>query len=266
MKIARHFYVFSFVFLFGSSATSFAQTPAPDGKSVGGAGVSVEKGIIPPAASPTATATPKVSFFKDIVRDQGRIWSSPVRFDKDDLKWAVPLAAATSLLIATDRRTSSWVSRRGSLPGISHDVSLVGSVYGTGGAVAGFYLFGRATHNRHAQETGRLSAESLIDTAIITQVLKFATGRKRPDFGTGQGHFFDHGRSFPSGHSSSIWGLATVVAYEYKDHPLIKFGAFALAAAVSLSRYTGRNHYLSDVLIGSSLGYAIGRYVYVSHH
>ena len=33
----------------------------------------------------------------------------------------------------------------------------------------------------------------------------------------------------------------------------------AAAAAVSVSRYTGRNHFLSDVLVGSALGYGIGR-------
>jgi hypothetical protein len=39
-----------------------------------------------------------------------------------------------------------------------------------------------------------------------------------------------------------------------------------LATAVSISRYTGRNHFLSDVLVGSALGYGIGRYVYKTHH
>ena len=57
------------------------------------------------------------------------------------------------------------------------------------------------------------------------------------------------------------------VAYEYgKNRPLVRLGAYGLASAVSLSRYTGRNHFLSDVLVGSALGYSIGRYVYRTHH
>jgi membrane-associated phospholipid phosphatase len=43
-------------------------------------------------------------------------------------------------------------------------------------------------------------------------------------------------------------------------------GAYGIASAVSLSRFTGRQHYLSDVLVGSAAGYGIGRYVYRAHH
>ena len=47
---------------------------------------------------------------------------------------------------------------------------------------------------------------------------------------------------------------------------LIKYGAFAIATAVSLSRYSGRNHFMSDVLVGSSIGFLIGRFVFKQHH
>jgi membrane-associated phospholipid phosphatase len=47
---------------------------------------------------------------------------------------------------------------------------------------------------------------------------------------------------------------------------LVKFGAYGLAATVSLSRFTGRKHFLSDVLVGSAMGYGIGRYVYHQRH
>ena len=58
-----------------------------------------------------------------------------------------------------------------------------------------------------------------------------------------------------------------MVAEEYGYHrPLVQVGAYGLATAVSLSRYTGRNHFLSDVLVGSAMGYGIGRYVYHKHH
>jgi zinc/manganese transport system substrate-binding protein len=32
------------------------------------------------------------------------------------------------------------------------------------------------------------------------------------------------------------------------------------------ARFTGEKHYLSDVLVGSAMGYGIGRYVYHAHH
>jgi membrane-associated phospholipid phosphatase len=58
-----------------------------------------------------------------------------------------------------------------------------------------------------------------------------------------------------------------VIAQEYGHHrPLVQIGAYGLASAVSLSRFTGRNHFLSDVVIGSAMGYGIGRYVYHKRH
>jgi len=42
--------------------------------------------------------------------------------------------------------------------------------------------------------------------------------------------------------------------------------AYGGATAVSLARFAGENHFLSDVLIGSAIEYGIGRYVYRTNH
>jgi membrane-associated phospholipid phosphatase len=129
-----------------------------------------------------------------------------------------------------------------------------------------FYLAGRATGNGRARETGLLGAEALIDGGVVFSVLKNISQRQRPDHDEGQGEFFEGGHSFPSGHATGAWALATVVANEYRHRRLVQVGAYGLATAVSVSRFTGRNHFLSDVLIGSAIGYGIGRYVYRTHH
>ena len=122
-------------------------------------------------------------------------------------------------------------------------------------------------HNDHLRETGLLSAEALIDSGIVVTALKTASQRQRPAVDHSSGEFFDGGSSFPSGHASSAWSVATVIAQEYGHHrPLVQVAAYGLATAVSLSRYTGRNHFLSEVLVGSAIGYATGRYVYHKHH
>ena len=90
--------------------------------------------------------------------------------------------------------------------------------------------------------------------------------RTRPTGGISRSDFFDGGSSFPSGHSIEAWSLATVIAHEYHDRLAVQIAAYGIASAVSVSRFTGRNHYLSDVLVGSALGYGIGRYVYHAHH
>ncbi len=60
--------------------------------------------------------------------------------------------------------------------------------------------------------------------------------------------------------------MASVIADEYKDRPLVRFSAYGLATAVSIARYTGRNHFLSDSLVGGAIGYGIGHYVYRKRH
>jgi membrane-associated phospholipid phosphatase len=222
------------------------------------------------AQSPTPTPTPPPSlerrFFKNIAHDQFSIWTAPFKPHNYEEKWMLPLVLGTAALMTTDRYTSRWVSNRGGLPVISKDVSWAGKAYVTGGVAAAFYLAGRATHNQRARETGILATEALIDTGIVTHVLKFATQRPRPNVDDRSAEFFDGGNSFPSGHSSTVWSVATVISYEYKSNPWIRYGSLGLAAAVSASRYSGRNHFLSDIVAGSAIGFLIGRFVYKDHH
>ncbi len=226
------------------------------------------------APSPTPSPTPQSSktrtlesqFFKNVLRDQEAIWTSPFRLHGRDARWLAPLALGTAALIATDRRTGDEVGESTSQLNASRIVSYAGSAYGVGAIAATFYCFGRAKHDARARETGVLGAEALIDSAIVVTALKEITQRRRPLSGPNRGDFFDGGSSFPSGHSIQAWSLAAVIANEYHDHRWVQVGAYGIASAVSLSRFTGRQHYLSDVLVGSAAGYGIGRYVYRTHH
>ena len=221
-----------------------------------------------PAAKPSPSPTPSLEkrFIKNIVRDQAAIFTSPFRLRGKDAKWLAPLGAATAGLIATDRRTADALGENRARRRISSAVSYLGSSYGAGAIAGGFYLFGRIKNDARARETGLLAGEALIDTGILVTVLKTTTRRMRPLFGDRRGRFFTKGNSFPSGHSAAAWSVATVVAHEYSDKPIVKYAAYGLATAVSLSRFTGRKHFLSDALVGGAIGYGIGRFVYRKHH
>ena len=219
---------------------------------------------------PTPTPSLEKKFLRNILNDQKAIWTAPFNLHRGDSKWLAPLGIATVALVATDRHTSGELFDLGNHQTrlrISKDFSRLGSVYATGGLAAAFYVVGRAKHNDRARETGLLAAEALIDSGIVVTALKTVSQRPRPPSDHASGEFFDRGNSFPSGHAISAWSAATVIAQEYGKHrPLVRFGVYGLAAAVSLSRYTGTNHFLSDVVVGSALGYGIGRYVYHAHH
>ncbi|MEP6922456.1 MAG: phosphatase PAP2 family protein [bacterium] len=227
-----------------------------------------------PQASPTPQASPSPSleqrFVRNILRDQKAIWTAPFSVHQSDVRWIAPLAVSSAILFATDRHTAGKLLEPGdhrTRLRISRDISRGGATYTTAAVAGTFYLIGRTTHNARARETGLLSMEALLDNGIVTIALKTASQRQRPTTDDASGEFFAGGSAFPSGHASSVWSAATVIASEYGRHrPLVRFAAYGLATAVSIARYTGQNHFLSEVLVGSAIGYGIGRYVYRTNH
>ncbi|HXD31309.1 MAG TPA: phosphatase PAP2 family protein [Pyrinomonadaceae bacterium] len=236
---------------------------------VGLTGFATQAQTLPePSPSPTPSSTPSLEreFFKNILQDQKAIWTSPLHLQRADSKWMIPFGIGSMALITTDRITGDEIAESTRQVKASRIVSRGGSTLGTVAVTATFYLVGRAKHDSRARETGVLSAEALIDGAIVGSALKAITQRTRPLAGIERSEFFDGGNSFPSGHSVQAWSVATVIAQEYSDHPLVQVAAYGAATAVSLSRFTGHKHYISDVVVGSAIGYGIGRYVYRVRH
>jgi hypothetical protein len=60
------------------------------------------------------------------------------------------------------------------------------------------------------------------------------------------------------------WALASVVAHEY-NKGWYPYAAYGLASLVSFSRLSGQNHFPSDIVAGSAIGWFTGRYVFKTH-
>ena len=217
----------------------------------------------PPAgmAAQQPGADLKNHFLKNVLRDQKTLFTAPFRLKRDDVKWIAPLAGVTVALIVTDKRSLRALGNSSDPIRSSKLLSSFGSPYATFGTAGSIYFLGALAGDDKLKETGRLGVEALLDSTILAGTIKLAAGRRRPSQGTADGSFWRGGNSFPSGHSITTWALATVVAQQYRQEPLIRLGAYALAAVVSISRFTARSHFPSDVLVGSALGYLIGRHV-----
>ena len=196
-----------------------------------------------------------------VVRDQKDIWVSPFRMKKQDAKWWVTFGVATAGLIATDHQISKQLPNSGAWVTTGNNVSRMGQYYSVYPFALGLWVLGRETHDEKLARTGALSAESLIDAAIVGNVLKEVARRDRPLEGDGGGHFWKGGASFPSGHSIEAWSLASVVARRYGNHKWVPWVAYGCAAAVSAGRVAGRQHFPSDVLAGGAMGFFIGWHV-----
>jgi hypothetical protein len=234
-----------------------AEAPAPDSQ--------VATTQQTPLTLPTLT---KDDFFTknwahQLLSDQKSIWTSPAHIKKSDAKWLLPLAGATAVMIAKDNQISHEFDNRESLQNFGLKVSTVGAY--TPYAVPGAFLaLGKMTGNDRLADTGKKGFEATLYTTIAMQGLKVIANRTRPYKG-GDGGFFNGGNSFPSGHAMQAWALAKVVSDEYSDKPLVKVGMYSFATAVSLARLTSQRHYASDVLVGSAMGYLIGKFIMRNH-
>ena len=122
-------------------------------------------------------------------------------------------------------------------------------------------------------------AEALITSSVWTGALKELTRRQRPretteelaDFSGPGAVFYDEGgaptglRSFPSGHTSGTWALATVVAHQYPSHGIVQLLAYGTAAAMGYSRMVVGAHWFSDVVAGGLIGFGCARQVISAH-
>lgn len=180
------------------------------------------------------------------------------------MKTIIPIAAISAGLFASDANFSSQLSRSPSRINTSNNIANFGVAAMVAGG-GGLYLYGRFGGDQHARESGVLASEAAIDALVISEGLKLITQRQRPNEGNGQGHFWVGGSSFPSQHSAVAWALATVLANEYPS-PFVKFLSYGAASAISVSRITSLNHFPSDVFVGSTIGYFVGRQVYRTRH
>ena len=205
-----------------------------------------------------------LNLLKNIAEDQKAVWIGPKSLHWVDADWLVPLGGAAAAMFATDSSYSRHLSNSPNRIKYSKDLSNYGlaSMVGIGG---GLYLLGHVTHDDHKIETGILAGEAAIDSLGPVYAMKYAFGRERPLQDNYQGRFGQGGVSFPSEHAAAAWSIASVIAHEYPG-PLTSLFVYGLASAVSASRITAKQHFPSDVLVGSAIGWLEGMYVYRKHH
>lgn len=204
------------------------------------------------------------SLLRNIALDQKTIWTSPFHLRAQDGTWLFPFAAVTAFSIATDRSLVHALPNDPQRWDRYRNFSN-GGVAALVGAGAGAYVWSFVSHNEHERETGILTGEAVADSLLTAQALKYSFGRERPTADNGQLDFFKSGNSFPSDHAAMAWSAATVIAHEYPGF-LTKTLAYGLATAVSLSTVLGKEHSPSDALVGSGIGWLIGREIYRAHH
>ncbi len=197
---------------------------------------------------------------KNLLEDQEAFLTTPFRMRAGNLFFLLPATAVSTLLVGSDTAIEAHLPKGANTVKMAVNASNAGmaALLGTGG---GLFLWGQFTKDEHKRETGFLAGEAAIDAYIDSTAFKYLAGRERPYTGDGRGSFFQGGDSFPSSTSAVSWATATVIAHEYPG-TLTKLLAYGTAGAVSAARIVGQKHWVSDAVLGSALGWYLGRQIY----
>jgi len=242
----------------------------------------------PPAGDPPQTEKPPVdtttgvpqreatwrSLPGDFLHDQKDLWMFPfqVMRGRHLVPTAIVLGGTVGLIYADSHDMPYFVRNQKKWDKVN---DVFDPLITTGEVIslpAGLMTAGYIRHDDREVNTALLGVEAYGDSVIINLAMKAITRRQRPSDVAPTGNFHDtffnggksplKGSSFPSGHSTAVWSVATIVAerYRHRGKPWIPVLSYTLATAISLSRITQAAHFPSDVWLGASLGYSIAKY------
>ncbi len=216
----------------------------------------------------------------DLLHDQKSIYLFPLSVARGHhLKPTLAIVGATALLTAIDAHDAKWVRNNlQPLRGFNRTFSGYNTATATDAFAGAFYLAAILRKNVYDQKTFMLAGEAVIDSEILTTLMKDIDGRETPISYPAGGNFTESWfkvrkggwlgglGSMPSGHEIAIMAVATTFAERYPHPAWHRWLAYGLAAAVGLSRVTLESHFTSDTFAGGALGYVIAHYLVLGRH
>jgi hypothetical protein len=198
----------------------------------------------------------------DILHDQKQIWLFPVS------------------MVRGHHLNAAYIRDTPALSGFNNAFSGFNTATATEAFAGAFYLAAILRRNAYDQKTFLLAGEAVIDSEILTTVMKDIDRREAPVTYLPNGNFRDSWfkvptndggylgglGSMPSGHEIAVMAVATIFAERYPHPAWHRWLAYGLAAAVGVSRVTLQSHFTSDTFAGGVLGFAIARYVVLARH
>lgn len=127
------------------------------------------------------------------------------------------------------------------------------------------FLGSLISDDRRFQDAAFTSLEAVVYANLITSALKSVFGRARPWQEEGATEFdpFSGNTSFPSGHSTTAFAFVTPWLLYYPD--TFTPGLLLLSAGTAFSRMLTQNHWFTDVVAGSSIGFVTAYFLAQRH-
>lgn len=197
-----------------------------------------------------------------LMHDTGYILSAPSRWDAKAWRNLSIYTVGIGSILLLDDEIYDGIQRNRT--NTTSDMAKVVEEFGSFpsfGIMGAFYLGGSVLDNYKAKAVAMDAfAASLVSAGIITTSLKVIVGRSRPEDGEGTYKFQPFGghHSFPSGHTTQAFSLASVIAEHY-DAWWIDAVSYGIAGGVGLARVEQEAHFPSDVVAGALIGTIVGK-------
>jgi hypothetical protein len=210
---------------------------------------------------------PNKTYFNSCLKDIKAIARTP--FKMNDNEVAIGFGIVSSVLIIhqfdTEIKNTFQKNRTDFSNKTANYFQLMGNGKVSFPAMIGLYGVGLLTQNRKVQYTGLQAFKALVLSAGVTGSIKYITQRERPyqTDNINNSHFIwnsFHYNSFPSGHTSDAFAMASVIGYNIKNK-YWQIPIYAVATGVGLSRIHDNKHWVSDVVLGAAIGYCVGQII-----
>jgi membrane-associated phospholipid phosphatase len=239
--------------------------------------------IVPPPISPPAITADDNGFdlegwrnlVPDLASEQRKIWLFPFSASTGKhLKATAVIVGATAGLVALDGYSARFAQKKRAkyFGGFNKVFSGSNTGLSTIYVPLGLYGIGLIRRDAYAQRTFLLAGQAVLNSEILTSVMKDISRRANPADIPQGGNFSDTWfkkkprayiagtGSFPSGHTIAAFSVATVYAERYPGR-WQKVLSYGLASVVGFSRVSLESHYVSEVALGAVLGKIFGHYV-----
>ena len=234
-------------------------------------------------------------YFKSYLLDARDIAKAPVQWNKKQWIGFAAISGVVALVSTQDVKIKEFVQLRRSHVGdqiTKFSLEPWGSEKNPASlALMGlFLLHGGITGNERSTNMAFLGIKTYLLAGAAVTVLKIIPHRNRPreidaerrdglqsvsSVSGNQQYIFDgplyhsqdglkyftHHVSFPSGHSTEAFAMAALISGVYKEKKWVPWVCYSIAAMTAMSRVYDNQHWTSDVIMGSALGYSIGTLV-----
>ena len=212
------------------------------------------------------------NYFKSYFSDSKDVITAPFRWNKKQWLLASGVAGTTVILFTQDKEIHNFFQQNRT--DFTDDASKYffdpfGQGYYSLPLLGVLYLKGIIKDDIRAETTALNGVKAYIISRVFAQLIKQVTHRHRPcqdeisDPWNWDGPIADIDyTSFPSGHSISVFSVATVLSSAYKDKKWIPILSYSLATLNGLARLNDNKHWASDVFMGAVLGIAVGKLIY----